>query len=132
MTRFRGRPNHDLALKTDDRWVTPASLLPFCERLTVPLVYDVHHHLQSGHVDHCRPHRAGDIDTGDREPHFHISSPRDCWGARDTRPHADFVKSDDFPDAWRARRMTIDVEAKAKECSVLALREALSSNPANS
>jgi UV DNA damage repair endonuclease len=40
------------------------------------------------------------------------------------------VIPDDFPDAWRGRRMTIDVEAKAKERAIIALREAISSDPA--
>ena len=33
-----------LALENDDRSFTPEVLLPLCERLGVPLVYDVHHH----------------------------------------------------------------------------------------
>jgi UV DNA damage endonuclease len=121
-----------LALENDDRRFTPASLLPLCVRLGVPLVYDVHHH-------RCNPDtltvdEATELATstwGEREPHFHISSPRDGWGARDTRPHADYVIPDDFPDAWRGRRMTIDVEAKAKERAVLALREAVSAHHSN-
>ena len=121
-----------LALENDDRRFTPASLLPLCERLAVPLVYDVHHH-------RCNPDtltiaEATELAAStwrDREPHFHISSPREGWGDGDTRPHADYVMPDDFPDAWRGQRMTIDVEAKAKERAVLALREALSRNPAS-
>jgi hypothetical protein len=31
----------------------------------------------------------------------------------------------DFPDAWRGQPFTVDVEAKAKERAVLALRDAL-------
>ena len=113
-----------IALENDDRRFTPASLLPLCERLGVPLVYDVHHH-------RCNPDRL-DIATatdlavatwGGREPHFHISSPRSGWEGGDTRPHADYVTPNDFPDAWHSRYMTVDVEAKAKERAVLALRE---------
>lgn len=115
-----------LALENDDRRFTPESLLPLCERLSVPLVYDVHHH-------RCNPDQ---LDIGEatklaaatwqgREPHFHISSPRAGWGDGDARPHADYVIPDDFPEAWRGRRMTIDVEAKAKERAVLALRDTL-------
>ena len=119
-----------LALENDDRRFTPVSLFPLCERLAVPLVYDVHHH-------RCNPDTLSVVEATematstwrDREPHFHISSPRDGWGAADTRPHADYVKPDDFPGAWRGRRMTVDVEAKAKERAVIALREALSSQP---
>ena len=115
-----------LALENDDRRFTPASLLPLCERLGVPLVYDVHHH-------RCNPDGL-DIATATelamatwcgREPHFHISSPRAGWEGGDTRPHADYVIPNDFPDAWHSRHMTVDVEAKAKERAVLALREQL-------
>ena len=119
-----------LALENDDRRFTPASLLPLCERLAVPLVYDVHHH-------RCNPDelsvdeatRLAESTWRGREPHFHISSPRAGWGGADTRPHADYVIPDDFPDAWRGRRLTIDVEAKAKERAVIALRDALALAP---
>ena len=112
-----------LALENDDRRFTPASLLPLCEHLGVPLVYDVHHH-------RCNPDglpiaTATDLAVatwGGREPHFHISSPRAGWEGGDTRPHADYVTPNDFPDAWHSRYMTVDVEAKAKERAVLALR----------
>jgi UV DNA damage endonuclease len=114
-----------LALENDDRSFTPDALLPLCERLGVPLVYDVHHH-------RCNRDTL-DVDTatlravaswGAREPYFHISSPRAGWDG-DTRPHADYVSPADFPESWQELRVTIDVEAKAKERAVLALRDAL-------
>jgi UV DNA damage endonuclease len=115
-----------LALENDDRSFTPAMLLPLCERMGVPLVYDVHHH-------RCNPD-ALDVDEatersaatwGTREPYFHVSSPRAGLGGGDLRPHADYVNPADVPERWRAMRLTVDVEAKAKERAVLALREAL-------
>ena len=60
-----------------------------------------------------------------REPWMHISSPRDGWRASNPRPHADYIDPEDFPAAWLGRRITVDVEAKAKERAVLALMEAL-------
>ena len=114
-----------LALENDDRSYTPEALLPLCERLGVPLVYDVHHH-------RCNPDSL-DVEAatvrsvaswGSREPYFHISSPRAGWDG-DARPHADYVSPADFPQSWRELRVTIDVEAKAKERAVLALRDAL-------
>ena len=114
-----------VALENDDRSFTPEALLPLCERLGVPLVYDVHHH-------RCLPD-AMDIATAtsraaatwkDREPYFHISSPRDGWKGA-CRPHADFVDPRDFPDEWRSLKLSVDVEAKAKERAVLALRDAV-------
>lgn len=115
-----------LGLENDDRRFAPASLLPLCERLGVPLVYDVHHH-------RCNPDGLDIVTATDlaiatwcgREPHFHISSPRAGWEGGDARPHADYVTPNDFPDTWYSRRMTVDIEAKAKERAVLALREQL-------
>ncbi|MEP7065671.1 MAG: UV DNA damage repair endonuclease UvsE [Gemmatimonadota bacterium] len=114
-----------VALENDDLSFTPEALLPLCERLGVPLVYDVHHH-------RCLPDDM-DIATAssraaatwkDREPYFHISSPREGWEGA-CRPHADFVDPRDFPDEWRSMELSLDVEAKAKERAVLALRDAI-------
>ena len=112
-----------LALENDDRRFTPEVILPLCERLGVPMVYDVHHH-------RCNPdsldvHAATDraaATWGSREPHFHLSSPREGWTGSDARPHADYIAAEDFPGAWRERALTVDVEAKAKERAVLAIR----------
>ncbi|MBC7789568.1 MAG: UV DNA damage repair endonuclease UvsE [Anaerolineae bacterium] len=115
-----------IALENDDRRFSPELLLPLCERLDIPMVYDVHHH-------RCNPDTL-DVESAtrraaatwrNREPHFHISSPRAAWGNGDPRPHADYVILDDFPDAWREQAITVDVEAKAKERAVLALRDHL-------
>lgn len=124
--RLSDAAHQRLALENDDRRFSPALLLPFCERLGVPMVYDVHHH-------RCTPD-ALDVSAAsdraaatwnDREPHFHVSSPRDGWSAADPRPHADYVARDDLPDAWLDRPITVDIEAKAKERAVLALRESV-------
>jgi UV DNA damage endonuclease len=121
-TRARSR----LALENDDRMYAPSDLLPLCERLGVPLVYDVHHH-------RCKPDgwSVGEATArarttwGAREPHFHISSPRSGWGSADPRPHADYVAVEDVPAEWLGMRITVDVEAKAKERAVVRLMEQL-------
>jgi UV DNA damage endonuclease len=118
----RGR----LALENDDRQFTPSALLPLARRSDVPLVYDVHHH--RCHPDGLDVESATDAAAetwGEREAWAHISSPRDGWSAPNPRPHADYVDPDDFPSAWLGRRLTIDVEAKAKERAVVAIMEAL-------
>ena len=115
-----------LALENDGRRFSPALVLPFCERIGVPMVYDVHHH-------RCTPDALAFSEASvratatwnDREPHFHVSSPREGWGAADPRPHADYVVRDDLPDAWLDLGITVDIEAKAKERAVLALRESV-------
>lgn len=115
-----------LALENDDRRFSPALLLPFCVRLGVPMVYDVHHHRCNPDALDISEASARATDTwNEREPHFHVSSPRDGWSAADPRPHADYVERDDLPDAWLDLKLTVDIEAKAKERAVLALRESL-------
>ena len=59
-----------------------------------------------------------------REPYFHVSSPRGGFDGGDLRPHADYVNPEDVPELWQTMSLTVDVEAKAKERAVIALREA--------
>ncbi len=115
-----------LALENDDRSFTVRDLLPVCESEGVPLIYDVHHHRING--DGLPVDVATDLarDTWRGcEQWVHISSPRDGWRAGDTRSHAEYIDPLDFPAAWHDRALTIDVEAKAKELAVLALRAAV-------
>jgi UV DNA damage endonuclease len=115
---------HHLALENDDRLFAPAALLPLCERLGVPFVYDVHHH-------RCKPDGLPVADVtaravatwGRREPHFHLSSPREGWDGPDPRPHADYIDPADVPPAWFGLTITVDVEAKAKERAVVRVME---------
>jgi UV DNA damage endonuclease len=115
-----------LALENDDRQFAPSDLLPLAHRYGVPLVYDVHHHrcLPDG-LDVAEATEAAADTWGDREPWAHISSPRDGWSAPNPRPHADYIDPADFPPSWLGRRLTIDVEAKAKERAVVGIMEAL-------
>ncbi len=111
-----------LTLENDDRIYTPADLLPVCRATGTPLVYDVHHH-------RCRPDGLTEAEatrqalrTWNREPLFHLSSPIAGWqGPRPFRHH-DFINPRDFPAAWKKRRITIEVEAKAKELAIVRLQ----------
>lgn len=113
-----------IALENDDKLYTVEDLLPLCRREGFPLVYDVHHHRYN--PDDLGEAEATDVAAstwGEREPWAHISSPK----AESTpRSHADFIEVADFPPSWRGRRMTVDVEAKAKELAVLRLAADLS------
>ena len=116
-----------LALENDDRSFTPEALLPLCERLGVPFVYDVHHHrCNADALDVDEVSLRAAASWGPREPYFHVSSPRAGVDGGNLRPHADYVNPADVPDSWRTMRLTVDVEAKAKERAVLALRDAWS------
>jgi len=120
------RARERLALENDDRCFTPLSLGRLCQRTGVPLVYDAHHH-------RCLPDGLSVAEAselafgtwGEREPYAHISSPRDGWESPNPRAHADYIDPADFPGFWLDRTITVDVEAKAKERAVLALKEAL-------
>jgi len=120
------RARERLALENDDRSFTPLSLGRLCERTGVPLVYDVHHH-------RCLPDGLSVAEAselafgtwGEREPYAHISSPRDGWESPNPRAHADYIDPADFPVFWLGRSITVDVEAKAKERAVLALKGSL-------
>jgi UV DNA damage endonuclease len=110
-----------LTLENDDRSYTPRDLLPLCADMKVPLVYDIHHH-------RCLPddltiEAASDlaVETWDREPLFHISSPINGWHGTDVRKHHDYIDINDFPMGWLSLDVTIEVEAKAKEWAVLKL-----------
>ncbi len=115
-----------LTIENDDITYTPEDLLPLCDRLKIPLVYDVHHH-------RCRPDSLSveaatekAIETwknaeNKRRPLFHISSPLEGWKAPKPQRHHDMIDPEDFPPLWRSLDITIEVEAKAKEVAVLSL-----------
>ena len=115
-----------LTLENDDVSYTVRDLLPVCEQLSIPLVYDVHHH-------RCNPDGltveeatglAGETWSRlGREQYCHLSSPRVGWNGTSPKPHADYIDPADFPECWRGREMTVDVEAKAKELAVVRLME---------
>jgi UV DNA damage endonuclease len=121
LARLPERVRRRLTLENDDRVYTPRDLLPLCRAEGVPLVYDVHHH-------RCLPDgysvaQATDLAlaTWNREPLFHVSSPKDGWRKPDPRRHHDYINPRDFPREWMDKELTVEVEAKAKELAVMRL-----------
>lgn len=111
-----------LTVENDDKTYTPSDLLPICHETGIPLVYDVHHH-------RCLPDELSveqatkkALATWDREPMFHLSSPIEGWDGPKPERHHDFIDVNDFPDCWRRKQITVEVEAKAKEVAVEKLR----------
>lgn len=118
-----------LSLENDDISYTPADLLPLCQRLGLPLVYDVHHHRCNPDglsVEQATEQAAATWQALGREPYCHLSSPRAGWQGTNPKPHADYIDPADFPACWQGRMMTVDVEAKAKELAVVRLMRELS------
>lgn len=110
-----------LALENDDQMFGPSALLPVCAETGVPFVYDVHHH-------RCLPDELSEaeatvhaLETWNREPLFHLSSPLHGWKGPTPYRHHDFIRPEDFPLEWLRLNVTIEVEAKAKELAVLRL-----------
>lgn len=110
-----------LTLENDDKVFTPADLLPICRAVGIPLVYDVHHH--RCHPDALSIEQATKkaLATWNREPMFHLSSPLKGWEGPAPNRHHDFIDVRDIPDCWLKRKLTVEVEAKAKELAVLKL-----------
>ncbi|WP_406693883.1 UV DNA damage repair endonuclease UvsE [Singulisphaera sp. Ch08] len=125
LQRLSPRARRVLTVENDDKSYSPLDLLPLCRNEGLPLVYDVHHHrcLPDGLTVDEATEQA--VATWDREPLFHVSSPIEGWNGPKPQRHHDFIDRNDFPDAWLGRRLTVEVEAKAKEVAVLALRAAL-------
>ncbi len=112
-----------LTLENDDRVYTPADLLPICQLTNTPFVYDVHHH-------RCLPDdltvdQATELAlrSWNREPLFHLSSPKEGWDGPKPNRHHDYIDISDLPDRWRTLDITVDVEAKAKELAVINLKK---------
>jgi len=111
-----------LTLENDDVSYTVSDLLPVCEILSIPLVYDVHHHRckpDGLSVEEATRLAAATWQRLGREQYCHLSSPRAGWGGGDAKPHADYIDPADMPSCWRELNMTVDIEAKAKELAVL-------------
>ncbi|HUQ06804.1 MAG TPA: UV DNA damage repair endonuclease UvsE [Kofleriaceae bacterium] len=124
--RLSPRARKRVALENDDRVYTVEDLLPVCKQLSIPLVYDVHHHRCN--PDSLTVEQATELAArtwGKREPWAHLSSPAKGWSSTDRRPHADYIDPTDVPSCWHARAITVDVEAKAKELAVLRLQPLL-------
>jgi UV DNA damage endonuclease len=125
--RLSPRARSRLALENDDRCWPAIELLPVCLAADIPLVLDAHHHRVLDGGLSLEDATAWALATwGTREPYFHLSSPREGWGARNPRPHADYIDPEDLPAAWLSLdgALTVDVEAKAKERAVLAVSRA--------
>jgi UV DNA damage endonuclease len=124
--RLSARARELVVLENDDRIYTVEDLLPVARATGARLVYDVHHHRCNPDGLTVEAATAAAAETwGAEEPWAHVSSPAEGWRGPNPRPHHDRIFLRDFPASWRRLRITVDVEAKAKEKAVLALQRAL-------
>ncbi|MEP6778294.1 MAG: UV DNA damage repair endonuclease UvsE [Gemmatimonadaceae bacterium] len=133
LTRLSPPVLSKLAFENDDRTFSPEQILPACLHWGLPMIYDVHHHRtlpDALSLDEATEFAIAS--WGNREPYFHLSSPRAGWNSGDSRPHHDYIDVSDWPSAWTELwnagvAFTVDIEAKAKELAVFGLRSALGS-----
>jgi len=125
LCRLSDRARSRLTVENDDTTYTPSDLLPLCRAEGTPLVYDVHHHRCNQDELSVEDATTQAIATWDLEPMFHISSPIEGWKGPKPRRHHDFINIADFPECWRDLKLTVEIEAKAKEVAVLKLKKQL-------
>ncbi len=118
LARLSGTARKLLTVENDDKIYTPTDLFPICMAEGVPLVYDVHHHRCNPDDVSVEQATRKALATWDREPLFHISRPIEGWDGLKPERHHDFIDVKDFPECWRRKRITVEVEAKAKEIAV--------------
>ena len=118
LARLSKAARRRLTMENDDKVYTPADLLPICMAEGVPLVYDVHHHRCNPDGMSIEQATRKAMATWGREPLFHISSPIEGWGGPQLGRHHDFIDVKDFPECWQRKKITVEVEAKAKEVAV--------------
>ncbi len=125
LNRLSDRVRSRLTVENDDTTYTPSDLLPLCRAEGIPLVYDVHHHRCNQDELSVEEATQQAIDTWDREPMFHISSPIEGWKGPKPKRHHEFTDVTDFPECWEGLSLTVEIEAKAKEVAVLKLMKQL-------
>ena len=125
LDRLSSRVRSRLTVENDDKTYTPSDLLPICKTTGTPLVYDVHHHRCNPDDLSIEQATKKALATWNREPLFHISSPIEGWEGPKPERHHDFIDVKDFPECWRRKTITVEVEAKAKEAAVKKLLEEL-------
>jgi len=121
LDRLSSRVRTRLTVENDDKTYTPSDLLPLCKATGIPLVYDVHHHRCNPDGLSVEQATKKALATWDREPMFHLSSPIEGWDRPNPERHHDFIDVKDFPECWRRKNITVEVEAKAKEVAVVKL-----------
>ena len=118
LTRLSKAARKRLTVENDDRVYTPADLFPICMAEGVPLVYDVHHHRCNPDGMSVEQATRKALATWNREPLFHISSPIEGWNGPNPERHHDFIDMTDFPKSLLRKKISVEVEAKAKEVAV--------------
>jgi UV DNA damage endonuclease len=119
-----------IMLENDDTTFTLQNTLYLCEKLAIPLVFDLHHHLANYENEDWKPEWERIVSTWQHSPlpiKMHISSPRN---EKDFRAHRDFVDAQMFITFLNEIKGTVPqidcmIEAKQKDEALFRLVEDL-------
>jgi UV DNA damage endonuclease len=119
-----------MMLENDDTTFTLQHTLYLCEKLAIPLVFDLHHHLANYENKDWKPDWERIVSTWKHSPlpmKMHISSPRN---EKDFRAHSDFVDTQMFMKFLNEIKGTVTqidcmIEAKQKDEALFRLVEDL-------
>ncbi|MGP4075507.1 UV DNA damage repair endonuclease UvsE [Halobacillus sp. K22] len=123
-----------IMIENDDTSYTLEDCLYVCEKLNIPLVFDIHHHLANQDKERWEDHWERILNTWSRSPlsvKMHISSPK---SHEEYKSHADFVDLKlflDFVKNTNGSTGQIDcmIEAKQKDEALFALAGELRKHP---
>ncbi|GAA0480387.1 UV DNA damage repair endonuclease UvsE [Salinibacillus aidingensis] len=123
-----------IMLENDDKTYHIHDVLYACEKLNIPAVFDLHHHLANHEQENWIKEWDRILNTWNASPHavkMHISSPK---SKKQFRAHADTVDSDmflQFAKEVNGSTGQIDcmIEAKKKDEALFQLVKDLKSNP---
>lgn len=123
-----------IMLENDDTTFTLENTLYLCEKLEIPLVFDLQHHLANHDNSDWKPQWERIVETWKHSPlpvKMHISSPR---SDQDFRAHNDFVDPDMFMRFLHDIKGTVPqidcmIEAKRKDGALFQLVNNLKGYP---
>lgn len=123
-----------IMLENDDTTFSLYDTLYLCEKLSIPLVFDYHHHLANHEKNDWEEHWPRVIDSWSQSPlplKVHISSPRN---EKDFRAHADYIDSEMFMEFLSKIKGSVPqidcmIEAKQKDDALFKLMEDLKVQP---
>lgn len=113
-----------ITLENDDKTFTARETLICCQKLGVPMVFDIHHHRCNHEEDSnmaelfdCIVHTWGGTSL---PPKIHMSSPRGLANGTELRSHADFVNSAELLEflhiaKYYTNALDVMIEAKKKD-----------------
>lgn len=109
-----------ILLENDDKTFTALDTLGICQKLNIPMVLDVHHHIcinDGNDIKEIIPDILSTWNGENLRPKIHFSSPRN--GTND-RKHADYINTDYFIEFIEifnnfGRDIDVMIEAKMKD-----------------